>query len=304
MSWQRWLSSPPPAAVWVVDRDLVGVVRRGQGGALECRSARPDDTLAEVGPVGLQGVDGARLGRTMARALDGAVTTRRAAAIVPTSWCRCYLFDFDRLPRRPAEVTDILRWRLKKLLPVPPGELRLAWTLTSHERSRRVLCVASLDKPMAALEAAFTAAGVSLGLITCHLLALAAAFRPGDGRRLVVQHEAGFQSLLLIVDGIPTLVRTKPLAATAAGAKCEIDTAELRLTASYIRTTLAVAGPIRVSVAAESSDAGRELREWWAAQEGMVVDHHPTAAVALGSDDRVGSSRLAAAASLLEGSGW
>ena len=66
------------------------------------------------------------LQEVLARLQERVAGCRRAAVIVPTAWVRTHLMDFDELPRRSLELDDVVRWRLKKLLPVLPSELRVS----------------------------------------------------------------------------------------------------------------------------------------------------------------------------------
>ena len=132
---------------------------------------------------------------------------------MPTSWLRSFLIDVERPPRKDEELHDVVRWRLKKLLPVAPTDLRLSIVrLPEIDGQKRLLVMAGIERAMHAIESAFGSIGVEVGLITTRLFALvprgAGVVRPA----LVVQHEESFLSLLLLTDGVPRLLRTKPLA--------------------------------------------------------------------------------------------
>jgi hypothetical protein len=209
MNWQRLVTSPQPTTGWLLDGTVVAAVRRDREGTLHCAVEGMPSGAWEVGPVGLQSVDRERLMPAL-NAVQGRVEgARRAVVVVPTGWVRAHLLDFDEIPRRQAEVDQVVLWRLKKLLPVLPSELRVS-TIPQRtgEGQPRLLCMVGVERAISELEESFAAVGVEPGLITPRLFALAQG--AGDGARLLVQQEAGFLSLLLLVDGVPRLQRAPP----------------------------------------------------------------------------------------------
>jgi hypothetical protein len=291
MSWARLLTSPPPTTSWILDGTVVAALRRDpKGGALWAAEATPPGVF-EVGPVGLQAVDRrklvALLGSIHSR-LEGA---RRAALVVPTGWTRSYVLAFPDLPRRQRELEQVVKWRLKKLLPVPPTELRMSVvSLAPSDGARSMLAMVGLERALGELEAAFREVGVELGMITSQIFALAAS--PAPGACLLVQQEQGFLSLLLAEDGVPRLTRTKHLASS--GPLAETVRRDLGLTLGYIRETLGIAGELGVEVFAESPALGREIEDWRAAQagvSGLPARPSPSFAVS-GAEARLGAARI------------
>ncbi len=120
------LTSPPPATGWTLDTAMAAVVRRQEKTGLRCAAVEMPGDAFEVGPVGLQTVDEDKLRPVLARLQDEVEGSKRAAVVIPTGWLRTHMLEFDNLPRRQADVKDMVMWRLKKMLPVPPSSLRLA----------------------------------------------------------------------------------------------------------------------------------------------------------------------------------
>ena len=291
MSWARLLTSPPPTTSWILDGSVVAALRRDpKGGALWAAEATPPGVF-EVGPVGLQSVDRrklvALLGSIHSR-LEGA---RRAAVVVPTGWTRSYVLSFPELPRRQRELEQVVQWRLKKLLPVPPTELRMSLvSLAPSDGARSLLAMVGLERALAALEAVFREVGVAPRMITGQIFALAASSAPGAC--LLVQQEQGFLSLLLAEAGVHRLMRTKHLASS--GPLAETVRRELGLTLGYIRETLGIDGELGVEVFAENPALGREIEDWRAAQTGVsALPVRPTPAFAVsGAEARLGAERI------------
>jgi len=291
MNWKKVFTSPAPTTAWLLDGDVVAAVRRESDGSIHCAVETMPSGACEIGSVGLQAVDRNRLSAalgTVQGRIDGA---RRAAVVLPTGWVRTQLFHFSELPRRQSELDQVVRWRLKKLLPVLPSELRVsAMPQRAVDGQRPLLCMVGVERAFTNLEASFSAVGVEPGLITPRLFALASGF--DGGRQLVVQQEQGYLSLLLTVDDVPRLVRTKPLAGGAG-----VDSAvlrELQLAHRFVRKDLGVSGEITVVVSAESTSVQDEATRWWQSQDGArltpAVEQRPVLDPAIST--RLGDARL------------
>lgn len=300
MNLQQLLSSPPPPTGWVVDGDLVAVVTRDRRGVLECAAQPLPAGVVEPGPVGLHRVDVDKLGRAIAAVKGTLAGDHRAAVVVPSRWVRCQLLTVERLPRRHHEVEDVLRWRLKKVLPVPVTDLRLSWTAFPAQDGRRpLLCIAGLERALAAFEQSFVEAGVVPGMITSRAFALVSGLEWPAGAHLLVQQEPGFLTLLLTVDGSPRLLRTKTL--PGAGDATAGTVREMHLAMTYIRETLAVEGPLRVQISADSAEIERELRRFWVEQHDAEAELPAETAAPAEIASSLGPARLAAVESVLSG---
>jgi hypothetical protein len=298
MNWKKLLVSPPPTTCWMVDGTAIAVFRReAKGGVLWAAESTPDQAL-EVGPVGLQSVEPVKLAPVLSSLQARIEGGKRAAVVVPSGWTRTYLLEFDELPRSQAEIEQVVRWRLKKLLPVQASDLRISLVpVQSENGSKPLLCMVGVDRALAALESAFSEVGVEPGMITTRAFALTQFST--SGARLLVQHEEAFLSLVLSKDDRPLLVRSKPLArSTSSG---ESIRRELNLALGYIRETLGVTGPIGVHGTAESPEILGEIEDWRSGQENLTA----AAGVPMptfnqgGAGDRLGAARVEPAISLI-----
>jgi len=302
MNWERLLTSPPPATAWDFGAADAAIVHRTGADALHCALEDVPSGAFEVGPVGLQAVDREVVAPILTRLKGAAEGTSTAAVIVPTSWMRAFLLDADKLPRKEHEVHDVVRWRLKKLLPVAPAELRLSVVKLPEAAGRRqIVVLAGIERAVASLESTFNAIGIRPGLITTRLFALIPR-SPTSGRPLLlVQLEPGFLSLILVVGGVPRLLRTKPLSPMAAAVDSILR--ELRLNLEYIRDTIGFGGEIEVKLVCDDTGVDAELRRWMAEQdvispyvERSLPPCGPSAIV-----DRLGAARLAPAVAVVNG---
>jgi hypothetical protein len=302
MNLERIITSPPPSTGWVFDTEMAVVAHRAKTGEIHCAAEELVDGGFEVGPVGLQTVDPGAVSPVLARLKGAAEGTQTAAVIVPTGWLRSFLIDIDRLPRRQNELHDVVRWRLKKLLPIAPSELRLAVVrLPENEGRRRLLVMTGIERAMAGIEAAFASVGIEVGLITSRLFALVPSVAGSSSPTLVIQVEKAFLSLVLLGGGVPRLLRTKPLATSIDSAATVLR--EVALTLGFVRETMEIDGEIEVRLSCESLDIERALRSWLADQERMVPGVEavrpacgPTTVVS-----RLGEARLAPALAVVSG---
>jgi hypothetical protein len=192
----------------------------------------------------------------------------------------------------------VVQWRLKKLLPVLPSELRMSSVpLKARDGIRPLLTVAGVEKAVAELEKAFADAGVELGMITSRLFALAS--NGGDATRMLVQQERGFLSLLLMVDDAPRLVRTKPLAEGVG--PTDAITRELKLAMRFIREELVVEDDIEVELSVEDADLVDTLEEWCGEQAGVHRSGRAAASTFTqpGAAERLGPARTAPVCNLI-----
>ncbi len=261
MNWKRLLSSPPPTAAWAICGDLLALAVRARKGDLRggvrALATRPFST----GPAGLQSVDRVALVPELAALGDALGTDRRPAVILPTSWFRSHLLELEGLPRGQTEMEDVIRWRLKKLLPVSTTDMRLSVVRVGKDGSKqRVLTLMMLERAASELETAFMEAGTTPGILTGRLFAL----RDGDdGWRVMV--EAGPESLSLLVthDGAPRVLRTK--AVPSGRSLSRVAPGEFRLLEAFLRDTFGLDQGEEVSVTVECDDE----EERWAVEEAL-----------------------------------
>ncbi len=302
MNWEQFFTSPPPSTGWVFDSEMVAVAHRSKTQEVHCAAEDLPVGGLDVGPVGLQAVHDDVLGPVLAKLRGVAEGTGTAAVIVPTGWLRSFLIDVDQLPRREDELSDVVRWRLKKMLPVAPTELRLAVIrLPESEGQKRLLVMTGIERAMAAIEACYSAIGIEVGLITTRLFALVPRLTGATLPTLIIQHEDSFLSLLLLVNGVPRLLRTKPLPLNDVEGKAVLR--EAALTLGFIRESVGVDGEIEVRLNSERPEMDAMMRGWLADQTGLVpaaeIDGPPCGPTTVVS--RLGAARLAPALAVVSG---
>jgi hypothetical protein len=302
INFKELVTSPPPATGWDLDLGDAVVVHRSGSDGLHCASEALPPGAFEVGAVGLQAVDVELAGPVLARLKGAAEGASTGALIVPTSWLRTFLIDADRPPRKEKELHEIVRWRLKKLLPVAPAELRLSVVrLPEIDGRRSLLVLAGIERAMATLEAAFRGVGVELGLITSRLFAVVPHDLKSGPPVLLIQLEPGYLSIVLLVGGVPRLLRTKLLAGAAGTAAMVVR--ELRLTLEFVRDRIGLAEDLSVKLVCADRHLGGELSGWLEMQPSLVslVEGEPAACGPTAVVERIGGARLAPAVAVVTG---
>jgi hypothetical protein len=263
MSLTSLLTTPVPPYSFLVDSSRVAYAalarRRDALGRAEAVAIDPD--WCRLGPVGLLHIER----QLLAAALDALLARvgklpSRASLVIPGDWVRALPVEAEGLPRNQEEAEDVVRWRLKKLLPCRPEEVRLDFARIAD--SGRVLVMLALDRPLSVIEDTFAEKGVSLGRIEPLALALGALVPPVDGlRMLVVLEEKGFG--LVLADSVrPLMARFKPLAGGGSQASAFLMR-ELSRTLAYAKEHGdKQQGPVSVFVASQEGELLDSLLEW------------------------------------------
>jgi hypothetical protein len=149
----------------------------------------------------------------MVKAIPGGA--REASLVLPDTWLRVTFSESGDLPRDASALEDVLRWKLKRLVPFRVDELRVNATEVSpipgQEEPRRLLLGFAVEQLLAQIEDGFAAAGVRIGQISNASLSLLAAVAPsvaGAFSALVLVGDEGY-TLIFSRGGEPVLHRYK-----------------------------------------------------------------------------------------------
>lgn len=145
---------------------------------------------------------GARAGRA-----DGSV-----GILLPESCLKAFVLPFESLPSSPRERDEVLRWRLAKLVPLPPEDMRMSYAVLKSPGPTRVLMAIARAEVIREYEDAFGRAGLAvrdIGVPALNLLGLIRLDPPGHA--LVLNIEEDYISLTAVLDGQVALYRFKPV---------------------------------------------------------------------------------------------
>lgn len=212
-------------------------------------------------PAGIQGRVAELLGR-----LDGGVD--EASLVLPDAWLRLAFTDVAELPSGAQAREDVLRWKLKRLVPFRVEELRLSSVEVEPlpdqppEEPHRLLLGFGVDALLTQLEEVFAANGVRVGGITNDSLALVAALAAGradgggDGlHALALVGDDGY-TLVFFRHGQPVLHRYKGFAGSLPqGARGDLVRRDLRLTVTFLEESFPGVAISRVVLATPRDSA-------------------------------------------------
>jgi hypothetical protein len=288
---------PAPPHVFSLDATTLRYGRFVQAGeGWELRELRRVELPADSFQTGVLGGplrEPAAFGEKVAQLLAGvSAPVREASLVLPDSWLRLTFIETGDLPRDAEARDEIVRWKVKRLLPFRVEDLRLSATevapLPQQTEPRRLLVAYALEALMAQLEASFAEREVWLGRITSESLALlpavGAPLQSAGLGALAVVRDGGY-TLIFSRQGEPVLYRFKAREETLSFASTvERD---LRLTRAFVADQLPDLNLDRVVLAA-TPDAGRGWPEWLAAGLGRAAEPLEALRLPLASAERVG----------------
>lgn len=236
---------PPPPHVFSLgptELHYASIQRGPQGLVLE------DERLVELpADTFQQGVLGGPLkdARMFFEALGGLVgrlpkKVEQASLVLPDTWLRLIFTEVAELPRKAELQEEILRFKLKRLVPFRVDDLRVkaiqVTPFPDQEEPLRVLLGFAIEPLLAQIESAFAGAGVQLGNITNTTLATLAALDrvlgDDDLAALLIVHSDAY-TLCYCRGGEPLLYRYK--AFSEGGVDQDSVTRDLRMTGSFVR---------------------------------------------------------------------
>jgi Tfp pilus assembly PilM family ATPase len=161
----------------------------------------------------------------------------KASLLLPDSWFRMNLIELPAFNERASDAPEIVRWSLKRTLPIPPEELRVAYEVLHRTPSVvKLLVVSALERTLAKLEAAFTTAGISIVMIEPVGLnlwnAIAVRENAAAGDRLFVYVRDREFTTAVFKGNEPAFLRSRNLTGE------RLLQQEIRLSASYLRESL------------------------------------------------------------------
>jgi len=275
LSWIRGLlglePAPLPPHVFAIDATSVryGCFPRAAAG-LESREyhevALPEETFG-VGLVGCA----LQEERSLREGLDDLLSRlsmppTEASVVLPDSWLRLIFTETGDLPRPAKEREEILRWKLKQLVPFRVDDLRLRTVevtpLIGSDESRRVMIGFGLEMLLGQIETAFSSYGIRVGWVSNVSLSLLEAVWEAVGKEglaAVVSVTPDGYSLTFADSGSVVLHRFRALDARHNAQLGSSVLRELRLTRSFVDERLAGLGAVHLFVT-DGDEAG--WREW------------------------------------------
>ena len=161
----------------------------------------------------------------------------RVSVLLPDSWFRINIIDVPSLPDRASEALEVVRWSLKRTLPIPPDTLRVAYSVLSKSAAGvKLLVLTAVEKALANIEKVFASSGLEviliepIGLNIWNAVAVREAVTSND--RLFLYVRAREFTTAVFRGEQPLFVRSRNL-----GGERTLEQ-EIRLSATYLRDNL------------------------------------------------------------------
>ncbi len=272
MNLRALLRTPAPVHAFAAGRDqlVYGRLTRRRDALARVEVEHLPAEWFTLGPVGLLQFDRQALARSLAAVLERVgKPPLHASLVAPNSWVRSVVVEVGSLPRQRQEAEDVVRWRLKKLLPCRPEDVRIDFIAGGE--NGKILVLLALDRPLVGVEEAFAAAGVQIGRIEPAVLSLTALLPVSESPVMLAAVEERALAVVVLGAGKPLLVRNKPLPAEPRRAETFIGR-ELARTLAHARGQEGLSGPITVWLASSAAGAtGDDVERWAAAETGVMV---------------------------------
>ena len=159
--------SYPPDVV-VLDRDSLIHVRVGRGRKdakiLQAKSYALRDDVFTPGVVTPALQNEAVFADVLRRLKLETGRWDKVSILVPDSWIRMNIIELQSVPERASEVEEVIRWSLRRTMPIDPSLLRLSYEVLTRTPPR-VLAFSAVEATLAAIERLFVAAGVEVILL-------------------------------------------------------------------------------------------------------------------------------------------
>jgi type IV pilus assembly protein PilM len=232
-----------PPDVVVLDHDSLTHARLGRGKAspkiVQAKSFRLAADTFVSGAVTPQLANEAALAEALRRLRNETGKWDKVSVLLPDSWFRMNIVDLPSLPDKEAEALDVVRWSLKRTLPIPPEQMRVNYAVLSRgSGGARVLVLSALDATLTAVEKAFSANGFDVVLIEPVGLNIwnAIAVREGEtnaDRLFIYLRDTDFTTAVFR-GAQPLFIRSRNLSGDRTIEQ------EIRLSANYLRDSLNV----------------------------------------------------------------
>jgi Tfp pilus assembly PilM family ATPase len=157
-----------PPDVVVLDSDSLIHARVGRGRKemqiLQAKSYALRDDVFVPGVVTPQLQNEALLAEVLRRMRLETGRWDKVSILLPDSWFRMNIIELQSLPERANEAAEVIRWSLRRTMPIDPSALRMSYEVLSRTPPR-ILAVTAVEATIAAIEKVFEAAGIEVILI-------------------------------------------------------------------------------------------------------------------------------------------
>jgi Tfp pilus assembly PilM family ATPase len=233
-------SSFPPDVI-ILDSEALVHVRMARGKKapqiVQAKSYRLAADTFVPGVVTPQLTNEASLAEALRRLRMESGRWDRASLLLPDSWLRINILDVPNFPESSKEAEDIVRWSLKRTMPIDSDLLRIRHEVLSRSgTSSKVLAISAMDQTLTAIENVFEAAGIAVVVIEpigLNIWNAIAVHEPNTSRDRIFFYIRPDEFTTAAFRGSqPLFIRSRNLLGDRTVEQ------EIKLSASYLRDTL------------------------------------------------------------------
>jgi len=137
---------------------------------------------------------------------------KNIAFLIPESCLKVFVFSFVPLPSLQKEREEIIRWRVKKQMPLLPDDTRLSFVILSSNKEEKVLVSLARASVVQEYENCFAKMGLRVGTVGVATLNLMSLIEEKEGDNfIVINLEEDYISLMAFLNSEIALYRSKPL---------------------------------------------------------------------------------------------
>ncbi|HVT02601.1 MAG TPA: hypothetical protein VHL58_04405 [Thermoanaerobaculia bacterium] len=168
--------------------------------------------------------------------IDNGGQLNQVVVLLPDAWFRINLLTLPTLPPSRTEADQVIRWTLKKSLPIDSAALRVAYNVINRNGTGvKSLVISALETTLSGIEGVLRNAGIQVSVIESVGLniwnAISVRQQAGRGRLLLLVREDDFTTAVFDGD-TPLFIRSRSLS----GDRKLIQ--EIKLSASYLQGIL------------------------------------------------------------------
>lgn len=157
-----------PPDVVVLDSDSLIHVRVGRGRKdariLQAKSYSLRDDIFVPGVVTPSLQNEAAFAEVLRRLKLETGRWDKVSVLLPDSWFRMNIIELQAVPERASETEEVIRWSLRRTMPIDPSLLRLSYDVLARTPPR-VLAISAVEATIATIERLFGAAGIEVILL-------------------------------------------------------------------------------------------------------------------------------------------
>lgn len=138
------------------------------------------------------------------------LSRNKIACLIPEPCLKIFVFSFVSLPSVQKEREELIRWQVKKQMPLLPDDTRISFAVIRSNRQEKILVSLARASIIQEYEEFFTRVGLKVGVVGTATLSLFNLLDGEEGNSMIVNLEEDYISLIAVLDAEIALYRHKP----------------------------------------------------------------------------------------------